>query len=57
MVQTMIQTNLNLTVAPGHVVLAAAGRTVLRPGGRAATEQLFQWANFKQSFSCSSWSS
>jgi cyclopropane fatty-acyl-phospholipid synthase-like methyltransferase len=41
----MIQTNLK--TAPGHVVLAAAGKTVLRPGGRAATERLFQWANFK----------
>ena len=38
---------LNLTMAPAHVVLAAAGKTVLRPGGRFATEQLFQWANFK----------
>ncbi len=37
----------DLTTAPGHVVLAAAGKTVLRPGGRAATAQLFQWANFK----------
>lgn len=37
----------NLITAPGHVVLAAAGKTVLRPGGRTATEQLFQWANFQ----------
>lgn len=37
----------DLTTAPGHVVLAAAGKTVLRPGGRTATEQLFQWANFQ----------
>lgn len=44
--QPMTQTAPNLTVAPAHVVLAAAGKTVLRPGGRAATEQLFQWANF-----------
>ena len=43
----MTQTMLNLATAPSHVVLAAAGKTVLRPGGRAATEQLFQWANFK----------
>ncbi|MBD2104567.1 cyclopropane-fatty-acyl-phospholipid synthase family protein [Leptolyngbya sp. FACHB-261] len=43
----MIQTTLNLQTAPGYQVLAAAGKTVLRPGGRAATEQLFQWANFK----------
>ena len=45
--QDMTQTMLNLTTAPSHVVLAAAGKTVLRPGGCAATEQLFQWANFK----------
>ncbi|MHC5745831.1 MAG: SAM-dependent methyltransferase [Nostoc sp.] len=45
----MTQTALNLiTTAPGHVVLAAAGKTVLRPGGRAATEQLCQWAAFKR---------
>ncbi len=42
-----MQPVLDLTTAPSHVVLAAAGKTVLRPGGRAATEQLFQWANFK----------
>jgi cyclopropane fatty-acyl-phospholipid synthase-like methyltransferase len=45
--QTMTQTDLNLATAPSHVVLAAAGKTVLRPGGQAATEQLFQWADFK----------
>lgn len=43
---TTTQTALNLATAPAHAVLAAAGKTVLRPGGRAATEQLFQWANF-----------
>jgi cyclopropane fatty-acyl-phospholipid synthase-like methyltransferase len=43
----VIQAELNLTTAPAHVVLAAAGKTVLRPGGRLATEQLLQWANFK----------
>ncbi|QLE53315.1 class I SAM-dependent methyltransferase (plasmid) [Nostoc sp. C057] len=43
----MTQTTVNLTTAPSHVVLAAAGKTVLRPGGRAATEQLFEWANFQ----------
>jgi cyclopropane fatty-acyl-phospholipid synthase-like methyltransferase len=41
------QTFPDLTTAPSHVVLGAAGKTVLRPGGRAATEQLFQWAEFK----------
>jgi cyclopropane fatty-acyl-phospholipid synthase-like methyltransferase len=43
----MTQPDLNLQTAPSHVVLAAAGKTVLRPGGRAATEQLFEWANFQ----------
>lgn len=38
---------LNLKTAPGYQVLAAAGKTVLRPGGRVATEQLFTWANFQ----------
>jgi cyclopropane fatty-acyl-phospholipid synthase-like methyltransferase len=41
------QTFPDLTTAPSHVVLGAAGKTVLRPGGRAATEKLFQWAEFK----------
>jgi ubiquinone/menaquinone biosynthesis C-methylase UbiE len=43
----MTHTTLNFATAPSHVVLAAAGKTVLRPGGRIATERLFQWANFK----------
>ncbi|MBE7383346.1 MAG: class I SAM-dependent methyltransferase [Leptolyngbya sp. SIO1E4] len=43
----MTQTQLNLKTAPGHQVLAAAGKQILRPGGRAATEQLFSWANFQ----------
>jgi predicted O-methyltransferase YrrM len=33
--------------APGHQVLAAAGKKVLRPGGRTATRQLFEMANFQ----------
>ncbi len=37
----------NLQTAPGYQVLASAGKTVLRPGGRIATEQLFAWANFQ----------
>ncbi|ELS02077.1 putative O-methyltransferase [Xenococcus sp. PCC 7305] len=40
-------TTLNFDTAPGHQVLAAAGKTILRPGGKAATEQLFAWANFQ----------
>ncbi|MEM0979730.1 MAG: class I SAM-dependent methyltransferase [Cyanobacteria bacterium P01_H01_bin.58] len=43
----MTQTPLNLKTAPGHQVLAAAGKKALRPGGYTATEQLFAWANFK----------
>ena len=40
-------TTLNFNTAPGHQVLAAAGKKILRPGGKAATEQLFTWANFQ----------
>ncbi|MBL1177988.1 SAM-dependent methyltransferase [Pantanalinema sp. GBBB05] len=43
----MTNATLNLQTATGHQVLAAAGKKYLRPGGRAATEQLFQWANFQ----------
>ncbi|HAZ43378.1 MAG TPA: SAM-dependent methyltransferase [Cyanobacteria bacterium UBA11371] len=43
----MTQTPVNIQTAQGHQVLAAAGKKILRPGGKAATEQLFEWANFK----------
>ncbi len=43
----MTQTKINFETAPGHQLLAAAGKKALRPGGRIATEQLFQWANFQ----------
>lgn len=43
----MSHVTLNLYTAPGYQVLAAAGKTVLRPGGQAATRQLFEWANFQ----------
>lgn len=33
--------------ATGHQVLAAAGKKMLRPGGRAATEQLLEWGDFQ----------
>jgi predicted O-methyltransferase YrrM len=46
-VELMRNPTLNLQTAPGHQVLAAAGKRILRPGGRAATEKLFQWADFK----------
>ena len=39
-------TTINFATAPGHEVLAAAGKKILRPGGKAATEQLFTWADF-----------
>ena len=42
----------NLQTAPGYQVLASAGKTVLRPGGRIATEQLFAWANFQPGENC-----
>jgi predicted O-methyltransferase YrrM len=43
----MTQATLNFQTAPGHQVLAAAGKKILRPGGTSATEQLFDWANFQ----------
>jgi predicted O-methyltransferase YrrM len=43
----MTQTQINFKTAPGHQVLAAAGKQALRPGGYTATEQLFAWANFQ----------
>jgi cyclopropane fatty-acyl-phospholipid synthase-like methyltransferase len=43
----MTNTTLNFKTAPGHQVLAAAGKKILRPGGRVATERLFEWANFQ----------
>lgn len=43
----MIQTPINLKTAPGHQVLAAAGKQTLRPGGYGATEQLLGWANLQ----------
>ncbi len=38
---------LNFATAPGHQVLAAAGKRILRPGGKAATETLLTWADFQ----------
>lgn len=43
----MTNTTLNFQTTSGHEVLAASGKKYLRPGGRLATEQLFQWANFQ----------
>jgi ubiquinone/menaquinone biosynthesis C-methylase UbiE len=43
----MSEQQLNFETAPGYEVLAAAGKTVLRPGGKSATAQLWQWADFR----------
>ncbi|MCU0534916.1 MAG: class I SAM-dependent methyltransferase [Hydrococcus sp. Prado102] len=43
----MTATHLKFKTAPGHQILAASGKKILRPGGRKATEQLFQFAQFK----------
>jgi len=43
----MTQSTINFETATGHQVMAAAGKKILRPGGKAATKQLFQWAEFK----------
>ncbi|MGG6298198.1 SAM-dependent methyltransferase [Leptolyngbya sp. AN02str] len=43
----MPQTTLHVETATGHQVMAAAGKKILRPGGKAATQQLCQWANFQ----------
>jgi cyclopropane fatty-acyl-phospholipid synthase-like methyltransferase len=59
----MTNSTINFKTAPGHQVLAAAGKKMLRPGGKVATETLFAWANFQPgetvlelaaSFGCSS---
>ncbi len=39
---------LDLKNAPGHQVLAAAGKKALRPGGFGATERLFKFAEFRR---------
>ncbi|HIK05093.1 MAG TPA: class I SAM-dependent methyltransferase [Trichormus sp. M33_DOE_039] len=43
----MTNATINLQTASAHQVLAAAGKKYLRPGGKIATEQLLQWANFQ----------
>ncbi|PSB21418.1 SAM-dependent methyltransferase [filamentous cyanobacterium CCP1] len=43
----MAQATIDWQKASGHQILAAAGKKILRPGGRRATEQLFEWANFQ----------
>jgi predicted O-methyltransferase YrrM len=43
----MTQSTINFETATGHQVMAAAGKKILRPGGRVATNQLFEWAEFK----------
>ncbi len=44
---TTTHSTLNFETATGHQVMAAAGKKILRPGGKAATAQLFQWAAFQ----------
>jgi ubiquinone/menaquinone biosynthesis C-methylase UbiE len=39
--------HIDFETAPSYQILAAAGKKVLRPGGRSATRQLFRWANFQ----------
>jgi hypothetical protein len=48
----MTNTALNFKTAPGHEVLAAAGKRMLRPGGKLATKQLFEWADFQPGRDC-----
>ncbi|HSM83281.1 MAG TPA: class I SAM-dependent methyltransferase, partial [Nodosilinea sp.] len=43
----MTASQLHLSTAPGHEVLAAAGKKTLRPGGQGATETLFAWVDFQ----------
>ncbi|MBD2314166.1 class I SAM-dependent methyltransferase [Desertifilum sp. FACHB-1129] len=43
----MTPSTLNLQTASAHQVMAAAGKKILRPGGKAATLQLCQWAQFQ----------
>ncbi|WP_242053678.1 hypothetical protein [Nostoc sp. FACHB-888] len=43
----MTNTILNFQTTTGHKVLAAAGKKYLRPGGRIATDKLFELANFQ----------
>lgn len=47
LVNAMTASQLNLSTAPGHEVLAAAGKKTLRPGGQGATETLFAWIDFQ----------
>lgn len=44
---TNINVKSDLRTAPGYQVLAAAGKKILRPGGRLATSQLLTWADFQ----------
>jgi predicted O-methyltransferase YrrM len=45
--KAMTRSTINLETATGHQVMAAAGKKILRPGGKTATEQVFKWAEFK----------
>jgi ubiquinone/menaquinone biosynthesis C-methylase UbiE len=43
----MTTQNVNFETAAGYEILAAAGKTILRPGGKSATERLLNWADFQ----------
>lgn len=47
LVKAMSVMPLNFKTAPGHQMLAAGGKKILRPGGRAPTETLFAWADLQ----------
>jgi cyclopropane fatty-acyl-phospholipid synthase-like methyltransferase len=42
-----MKASFDFSTAPGYQILAAAGKKILRPGGKLATEQLFTWADFQ----------
>jgi hypothetical protein len=46
-VTEMTNTIVNFQTATGHGILAAVGKKYLRPGGRIATNKLFDLANFQ----------
>ncbi|NEP83971.1 MAG: class I SAM-dependent methyltransferase [Okeania sp. SIO3B3] len=47
MTPTQQRKPINFKTAPGHQVLAAAGKRILRPGGQTTTDKLLTWANFQ----------
>ncbi|WP_315889761.1 hypothetical protein [Kovacikia minuta] len=43
----MARPTVNFETATRHQVMAAAGKTILRSGGKVATQQLFRWAGLQ----------